>query len=80
MSAIKDLAKYIKKNPDTEEARVMIDLCAALEQGEPFNLSRIYDMKDKPCALVITFLDEWRFDRHVESRRLKKYSLEKTMD
>ncbi|TSA19615.1 MAG: hypothetical protein D4R70_07150 [Betaproteobacteria bacterium] len=80
MSAIKNLAKYINKNPDTEEARVMIDLCAALEQGEPFNLGRIYDMKDKPCALATTFLDEWRFDRHVMSRRLEKYLAEKTID
>lgn len=78
MTAIKDIAKYIKKNPDTEEARVLQALCESLEQGEAFDLGGIYNMKDKAYNLALAFIDEWRFDRHVKSRRLGKYLTEKT--
>ncbi len=77
MTAIKDIAKYIKKNPDTEEARIMQSLCESLETGKSFDLGRIYNMKDKAYNLVIEFIDEWRFDRHVKSRRLANYLAEK---
>ena len=77
MTAIKDIAKYIKKNPESEEARILEALCVALENGEPFALGSIYNMKDKAYAIAIAFIDEWRFDRHVKSRRLGKYLSEK---
>ncbi len=80
MTAIKDIAKYIHKNPDTEEARVMRTLCESLERGESFDLGSIYNMKDKAYNIVIAFIDEWRFDRHVKSRRLGKYLAEKAED
>ncbi|MBM4189791.1 MAG: hypothetical protein FJ210_03605 [Betaproteobacteria bacterium] len=80
MTAIKDIAKYIRKNPDTEEARIMQSLCESLEQGRAFDLGSIYNMKDKAYNLSIAFIDEWRFDRHVKSRRLGKYLAEKPED
>ncbi len=80
MTAIKDIAKYIKKNPESEEARIMQSLCESLEQGAPFDLSSIYNMKDKAYNIAIAFIDEWRFDRHVKSRRLGKYLAEKAED
>lgn len=80
MTAIKDIAKYIKKNPDTEEARIMQSLCESLEQGKSFDLGGIYNMKDKAYNITITFIDEWRFDRHVKSRRLSKYLAEAAED
>ena len=77
MTAIKDIAKYIKKNPETGEARIMQSLCESLEQGTPFDLASIYNMKDKAYNLTLAFIDEWRFDRHVKSRRLGKYLADK---
>lgn len=80
MTAIKDIAKYIKKNPDTEEARILEALCMSLEKDEAFALGSLYNMKDKAYNIAITFIDEWRFDRHVKSRRLGKYLSEKAAD
>ena len=73
MTAIKDIAKFIKKNPDADESRILQALCASLENDEPFALGSIYNMKDKAYNLSIALIDEWRFDRHVKSRRLGKY-------
>ncbi|MDD3530482.1 MAG: hypothetical protein PHS77_11450 [Gallionellaceae bacterium] len=73
-NAIKSIAKYIERNPDTEESAVLRDLCAALEQeGAVFEIQRLFDMKSKAFDLALALLDEWRFDRHVASRRLEKY-------
>ncbi len=80
MTAIKDIAKYVTKNPDTRESRILQALCDSLEKGEDFALGGIYDMKDKAYNLAIAFIDEWRFDRHVKSRRLGKYLSEKAQD
>lgn len=78
MTAIKDIAKYITKNPDTEEARILRSLCESLDRGESFDLGSIYNMKDKAYNIAIAFIDEWRFDRHLKSRRLEKYLSDKT--
>lgn len=73
-NAIKEIAKYIERNPDTEESATLRDLCAALEQeGALFDLQRFFVMKPKAFDLVLALIDEWRFDRHVASRRLQKY-------
>jgi hypothetical protein len=77
-NAIKSIAKYIERNPDSDEAAVLRDFCAALEQEvATFDLQRLYTVKTKAFELVLELLDEWRFDRHVASRRLQKY-LDKT--
>ncbi len=80
MTAIKDIAKYINKNPETDEARILRTLCESLERGGAFDLGSIYNMKDKAYNIAIAFIDEWRFDRHVKSRRLGKYLTEKAGD
>jgi hypothetical protein len=73
-NAIKDIAKYIERNGGTDEAATLRDLCSALEQqGAQFELHRLFDMKPKAFELMLRLMDEWRFDRHVASRRLQKY-------
>lgn len=73
-NAIKSIAKYIQRNPDSEEAAALRDLCEALEKEDAaFDLQRLFTMKPKAFDLVLALLDEWRFDRHVASRRLQKY-------
>lgn len=72
-NAIKSIARYIRRNPDTDEADVLRDLCLALESGGSFELARLFDMKPKAFALALELLEEWRFDRHVSARRLQRY-------
>ncbi|NTV93939.1 MAG: hypothetical protein HGA75_00790 [Thiobacillus sp.] len=73
-NAIKSIAKYIERNPDSDEAVILRDFCAALEQeGAVFDLQRLFSMKPKAFELMLAVMDEWRFDRHVASRRLQKY-------
>ena len=79
-NAIKCIAKYIERNPDSEETTILRDFCAALEQeGAAFDLHRLFTMKPKAFELMLAVMDEWRFDRHVASRRLQKY-LDKISD
>lgn len=73
-NAIKSIAKYIERNPDSDEAAILRDFCAALErEGATFDLQRLFTMKPKAFDLMLAVMDEWRFDRHVASRRLQKY-------
>lgn len=72
-NAVKSTARYIRRNPETEEADILRDLCLTLESGGSFDLSRLFDMKPKAFALALELLEEWRFDRHVSARRLQRY-------
>lgn len=77
-NAIKSIAKYIERNPDGDEAVILREFCLALEQENAmFDLQRLFTMKPKAFELVLDLMDEWRFDRHIASRRLQKY-LDKT--
>ena len=79
-NAIKCIAKYIERNPDSDEAAILREFCLALEQEVAvFDLQRLFTMKPKAFDLMLALMDEWRFDRHVASRRLQKY-LEKGAD
>lgn len=72
-NAVKSIAKYIRNNEDSVDAQTLRDICLALESGEPFDLTRLYDLKSKPFDLAMALLEEWRFDQHVMARRLQKY-------
>ena len=72
-NAVKNIAKFIHKNPEDKACSVLRDLCMALESAGSFDLGCLYDMEKKPFDLAIDLLGEWRFDRHVFERRLQKY-------
>jgi hypothetical protein len=72
-NAIKSVAKIVRRDPASEEAVTLRALCEALEQGEPFQLQSLFTMKGKAFDLALELIEEWRFDRHVASRRLQKY-------
>jgi hypothetical protein len=72
-NAIKNTAKYIKNNPDTEESRILAEFCSALENETTFDLHRLFGMKSKAFELAVAIMEDWRFDRHVAERRLQKY-------
>lgn len=72
-NAVKNIAKFIRKNPEDKAAATLRDLCMALESSANFDLGCLYDLEKKPFELAIELLEEWRFDRHVFERRLQKY-------
>lgn len=72
-NAVKNIAKYIRKNPEDKAATTLQDLCLALESAATFDLGCLYDLDKKSFELAIDLLEEWRFDRHVFERRLQKY-------
>lgn len=72
-NAIKNVAKYIKNNPGTDEAICLAEFCVALESGDEFNLQRIFSMKTKAFDLALGVMSDWRFDRHVAERRLQRF-------
>jgi hypothetical protein len=72
-NAVKDIAKFIRKNPGDKAASDLQDLCMALESSATFNLGCLYQLDKKPFELAMKLLEEWRFDRHVFERRLHKY-------
>lgn len=72
-NAVKEIAKFIKKNPESEEAVVLWDLCRALESGAPFELNKLFDLGLKSFDLALSLLNEWRLDRYIAERRIGKY-------
>lgn len=72
-NAVKAVAKYVRKNKDDESATILRELCEALETGQPFVLTRLYDIPPKAYELAIKLLTDWRFDRHLTERRFAKY-------
>jgi hypothetical protein len=72
-NAVKNIAKFIRRNPQDKACSDLKDLCIALESSGSFNLGCIYDLDKKPFELAIALIEEWRFDRHVFERRLQKY-------
>jgi len=72
-NAVKNIAKFIQKNPDDKASSDLRDLCMALESSATFDLGCLYQLDKKPFELAMRLLEEWRFDRHVFERRLQKY-------
>jgi hypothetical protein len=72
-NAVKNIARFIRKNPDHAAVITLRDLCLALENSANFDLGCLYDLDKKSFELAIDLLEEWRFDRHVFERRLQKY-------
>jgi hypothetical protein len=72
-NAVKTIAKFIKKNPESADSEILKTLCTALEEMTPFEMESLFSLKSKTFDMALQLLDEWRFDRHVASRRLQKY-------
>ena len=79
-NAVKNIAKFIRKNPEDTAIITLKDLCLALENSANFDLGCLYDLDRKSFELAIDLLEEWRFDRHVFERRLQKYLDEPSED
>jgi hypothetical protein len=72
-NAVRNIAKFIKKNPENEEATVLWELCKALESDECFEVGRLFHLSLKSFDLAMALLNEWRVDRLIAERRVQKY-------
>lgn len=72
-NAVKSIAKFIKQNPESDEATVLWELCKALESESVFELQKLFDLGVKSFDMAMKLLDEWRIDRHISERRIQKY-------
>ncbi|KAB2313549.1 hypothetical protein F8A87_03235 [Betaproteobacteria bacterium SCN2] len=72
-NAVRDIAKFIKRNPESDDATVLWELCKALESESSFELHRLFGLKLKAFELAMGLLDAWRIDRLIAERRIQKY-------
>lgn len=72
-NAVKNIAKFIKRNPESEEATVLWELCKALESNSAFELHQLFNLDLKSFEMAMDVLDEWRIDRMITERRVQKY-------
>lgn len=75
-NAVKSVVKYVLKHKEDEGAAILRELCEALENGQPFALTRLYDVSPKAFELAIALIADWRLDRHLVERRFAKYYAE----
>jgi hypothetical protein len=64
LHAIKQIRKYIEKNPTSESARSLAAFANALAEEREFPLADLYRLSYEEFELAIDLLKDWRFDRH----------------
>lgn len=72
-NAVRNIAKFVKRNPESGDAMILWELCKALESEASFELHRLFGLKLKTFELAMDLLDEWRIDRLIAERRIQKY-------
>lgn len=68
MNAIKELRKWLEKNPSTESARTLARLVKALAEERSFPLSELYQLSYDEFELALELLKDWRLDRYYAAR------------
>ena len=64
VNAIKEARRFIARQPDDENARILASLVLALESDRSFELVTLYKLDYKAFNLAIDVLREWRLDRY----------------
>ena len=64
MHAIKQIRKYLEKNPTSESGRALAAFANALAEEREFPLSDLYRLSYEEFELAIDLLKDWRFDRY----------------
>jgi hypothetical protein len=68
LNAIRDLRKYLLKNPSSDSAKVLAKLALALANERDFALSDLYRLPFEEFELAIEVMRDWRLDRYYASR------------
>lgn len=64
MHAIKQIRKYLEKNPTSESGRALTEFATALAEEREFSLADLYRLSYEEFELAIDLLKDWRFDRY----------------
>ena len=68
MNAIKEVRKYILRNPGTPSSKVLARLAAALAEEREFPLEDLYRLDGEAFELAIDLMKDWRLDRYYAAR------------
>jgi hypothetical protein len=68
LNAIKQIRKYLEKDPSSESAKILARLTAALAEEEEFSLAELYRLNYEAFHLAIDLLKDWRLDRYYAAR------------
>ena len=68
MNAIRELRKYLLKNPSGESAKTLARLAVALANDREFPLSDLYRLPFEEFELALEVLRDWRLDRYYAAR------------
>jgi hypothetical protein len=68
MNAIKQIRKYLEKEPHSEAAKILARLTAALAEEGQFSLADLYRLDYETFNLAIDLLKDWRLDRYYAAR------------
>jgi ATP-dependent protease HslVU (ClpYQ) peptidase subunit len=68
MNAIKQIRKYLEKDSQSEGAKILARLTAALAEEGQFSLADLYKLDYETFNLAIDLLKDWRLDRYYAAR------------
>ena len=68
MNAIKQLRKYLERDPSTPSAGDLTELVSALAEEREYSLGKLYRLSYDEFNLAIELLKDWRLDRYYASR------------
>ena len=77
MQVIKQVRRFIEKDPSSPSAQILARLVLALESEVEFPISDIYKLDFDRFDLALRILQEWRLDRYYAGKaRLFDISLQ----
>lgn len=74
MHAIKQVRKFLEKNPESTSAKALARLVAALAEERDYCLADLYAMDAQAFDLAIDLLRDWRLDRYY-AQRIKLFDI-----
>lgn len=64
MDAIKTAEDFIARNPTATDAEVLGRLLRSLQQGQEFDVHRLYELNLTSFDLAVDVLNAWRLQRY----------------
>lgn len=64
MQIIKEVRKFVERDPTSSSAQILARLVLALESESDFALSEIYRLDYDRFQMALKVLEEWRIDRY----------------
>jgi hypothetical protein len=68
LNAIKEIRKYLEKEPRAASAQTLARLTAALAEERAFPLPELFALPEPEFQLAVGLIEHWRSDRHYAER------------